>query len=162
MSGPIISIQKYFLVHWRLIGRRVGWTLIGGAGAGDMGIAKAAIICSPAASVQARRAQRKKMTPFERLAMEDAALEHKVKARQQRRSSRGRSVVEAAAPGSQQVYGRVRMHSGGRPSAGDGDDSRHALVAKGWARRSLFTRAVGPSGGDELEKDVERCGEDYH
>ena len=43
------------------------------------------------------------------------------------------------------------MHSAAKRPSSDGEDGRaNALADKGWARRSIVVRAVGPSGGDEL------------
>ena len=63
---------------------------------GAMGVAKSTAVRSPAASVQARREQRSKVSPFERLAMEDAAIAQKEfkKLRKPRSSGGGGGMVK--------------------------------------------------------------------
>ena len=49
--------------------------------------------------------------------------------------------------------GRVRLHGVVQSSTGLGvdDDRRKSLGEKGWARRSVVVRAVGPSGAADFE-----------
>ena len=107
---------------------------------------------SPAAAVLARRASRKvKPLREESGSDEDAEEPEEWELDDEDAGSEEEGEEEERVSNAQR--GRVRLHGAEQSSTGleVDDDRRKSLAEKGWARRSLVVRSVGPSGAADFE-----------
>ena len=107
---------------------------------------------SPAAAVLARRASRK-VKPLREESGSDEDAEEPEEWELDDEDSCSEEEGEEEERLSNAQRGRVRLHGVVQSSTGleVDDDRRKSLAEKGWARRSLVVRSVGPSGAADFE-----------